>query len=242
MAVRADGTVSMPKYERLRRAILAEYVESAPAGVALPTERDLAARYEVNRATVRQAIAALEDAGLVYRIQGAGTFTVGPTIAKSLKMTSFTEDVTARGQTPGSIVVSVLVQPAGAQVGQDLRISPVENVVKLVRVRTANTAPMCLEEVYIRADQAPGLADRDLSGSLYAVLAGDYGIRLARADQIVQATVLEPAEAALLDAPPLSPALRVRRIGLDNRDTPIERTMSLYRADRYEIRFAVRRD
>lgn len=231
-----------PKYELVRREVLAEYVESAPAGVALPTERELAVQFGVTRTTIRQAITALVDAGLVYRIQGAGTFTVGPTIAKSLKLTSFSEDITARGMRPGSRLVSADIRPAGADVGSDLRISPGEDVVRLVRLRTANDVPMCLEEVYLRAADVPGLLDLDLTQSLYEFLSRRYGLSVVRAEQVVEATVLEPDEAARLETPALSPALRVRRTGMDARDHPIERTTSIYRADHYQIRFTVRRD
>lgn len=233
---------SVPKHERVRQRLMAEYVDAAPAGVALPTERALAEQFGVNRSTVRQAISALVDAGLVYRVQGAGTFTVGPTVAKSLRLTSFSEEIRARNMRPGSRVLVAQIRPAGADVGRDLRISPVDDVVRLVRVRTADDDPMCLEEVFLAAAPIEGLLDRDLTVSLYETLEEQYGLRVIRAEQVVEATVLEPDDAKVLDSPPLSPALRVRRLGLDGRDQPVERTTSLYRADRYQIRFAVRRE
>lgn len=238
-----DGAARrIPKYEWLTKEFVAAYVEQAPAGTALPTERELAATHQVSRATVRQALASLESMGMVYRIQGSGTYTVGPAIAKSLRLTSFSEDIQARGLVPGSRVVSVDVRQAGADVGRDLDVSPAAEVVRLVRVRTAGAVPMCLEEVYLRADQVPGLVELDLSRSLYELLETRYGIRLVRADQIVEATVLEKGDAAALESPLLAPALRVRRIGLDGRDRPVERSTSLYRGDRYQIRYSVRRE
>lgn len=240
--MRAVDRIREPKHEQVRRELLSAHVKGRPAGVALPTERALAEQLGVNRATVRQAITSLVDAGLVYRVQGAGTFTVGPTIAKSLSLTSFSEEIRDRGMRPGSRVLSVDLRPAGAELGRDLRLSPVDEVIRLVRLRTADDVPVCLEEVYLGAAHVPGLVDFDLTGSLYEILDRRYRLRVFRAEQVVQATVLEPDEARLLDSPPLSPALRVRRIGMDGRDNPIERTVSTYRADRYEIRFAVRRD
>lgn len=232
----------VPKYEWLSKELVAAYVEQTPAGTLLPTERELAATHDVSRATVRQALASLESMGVVNRIQGSGTFTVGPAIAKSLRLTSFSEDIRARGLVPGSRVVSADARPAGADVGRDLRISPAAEVVRLVRVRTAGGVPMCLEEVYLQSAHVPGLLDLDLSASLYELLDTRYGIRLVRADQVLEATVLEERDARALDSPLLAPALRVHRIGLDGRDRPIERSTSLYRGDRYQIRYSVRRE
>lgn len=45
-----------------------------PGGAKLPTERALAAEYEVSYPTVRHAMAVLRDRGLVRSVHGKGTF------------------------------------------------------------------------------------------------------------------------------------------------------------------------
>nr|WP_244954029.1 GntR family transcriptional regulator [Spelaeicoccus albus] len=146
-----------------------------------------------------------------------------------------------RGWRPGSRIVTADEVPAGAEIGADLQIAADEPVVRLIRVRLANDSPMCLESVYLPAAGVPGLLEGGLEGSLYEKLAR-YGERPARAEQVVTATSVDGADAALLDIAPGSPALRIRRIGLNRRDHPIERTVSIYRADRYDVSFAVLRD
>lgn len=231
-----------PKHEHVREELRKRYIDNQPADLALPTERALAEEFAVNRATVRHALSLLEADGLVYRIQGAGTFTVGQTIAKSLKLTSFSEDIRSRGMVPSTKLISAGERPAGDVVGQALRISPVEPIVQLTRVRLANAEPMCIETVSLRAGDVPGILAEDLEGSLYELLQGRYGITVARAEQVVTSTVVEPEQATLLGVPPLWPALRVRRTSVDARSRPLEHAVSLYRSDRYEIRFTVRRD
>lgn len=228
-----------PKHEWLS-VELQKLISTLPAHAALSTERELAVQYGVSRATVRTALQNLEAAGVVYRVQGAGTFVSGAQVSKTLTLTSFTEDMRTRGRTPTSEVIAADEVPAGTAVACDLRIGPAEAVVRLVRLRLADDEPMCLETTYLIAKSVPGLLEENLSTSLYERFE-ELGIRPARAEQVVKAVTLEDVEAGILAVPPGSPALHIERVGLDQRGDPFERTTSIYRADRYDITFAVQR-
>jgi GntR family transcriptional regulator len=199
----------------------------------LPTERELAEELAVSRLTVRRVLDGLEHERRVYRIQGAGTFVSESHIAKSLELTSFTEDMRSRGMVPGSRLLAAEETTAGARLGQALALSPSEKVLHIARVRTADGEPICLEHSYVPSRLAPGLLDLDLEGSLYDVLFGTFRLRLEHADQTITATVVEPVDAELLNVPAFSPAFNVERTGYDPRGRAIERAESLYRGDRY---------
>src|ERR1700748_644412 len=96
----ADGG-RVTKSELLRRHLLELIDESLSPHDKLPTERDLADEFSLSRLTVRQVLARLAAEGWVYREQGSGTFVSEPRIAKSLELTSFSEDMRARGLRPG---------------------------------------------------------------------------------------------------------------------------------------------
>ncbi|GGM46219.1 GntR family transcriptional regulator [Longimycelium tulufanense] len=230
----------VPKYEQLRRRLLHDIERLAPHQ-PLPTERDLALRHRVSRATVRHALEALVKAGAVYRVQGAGTFVADQIISKSVSLTSFTEDMAGRGLRPGTRVLVADLIGARGRICQELRLGSEDEVVRLVRLRLADEAPMCLETAYLPAARVPGLLDHDMTGSLYSVLDTKYGIIPVVADQVVEALVLGDSDAALLGVPPGTAALRVRRLATDQRGVPVERTTTLYRADRYDIRFTIAR-
>lgn len=236
-----DGA-TRAKYLQIKDTLAHEYIDGKPAGSPLPPERVLAQDFGVTRVTVRRAIDELESDGLVYRVQGGGTYSVGPSIAKSLRLTSFSEDVRARGRTPSSALLDVSVGPAGDEVGRNLRLSPSDLVVTVRRLRMADGEPMCLEVCSLAAQSVPGLEDLDLTGSLYELLSERYGVAPTRAEQLVEATVLDEEDAELLTVAPFSPALRATRISYDSRGGPVEYCVTTYRADRYSLRFAVRRD
>lgn len=230
------------KHEYIGQRVRELYIDNKPAREALPTERKLAEEFGVTRATVRHALGRLETDGLVSRIQGSGTFTMGPTIAKSLKLTSFSEDIRLRGMIPSSTLLRSVEIPADVNIARNLQISPGEPIVQLVRLQLANAEPMCIEVASLRAHDVPGLLDLDLTGSLYDLLGERYSLIPFRAEQVVTATVTTQDESTVLRVPPFSPALRVTRTALDSRSRPLEFTTTLYRSDRYEIRFTVRRD
>ena len=98
-----DPESSQPLYQQLQRA-LREAIEQRILGVddALPAERQLAEELAVSRITVRKAIEGLVEEGLLVRRQGAGNFVAARVEKNFAKLTSFSEDMRARGRTPHS--------------------------------------------------------------------------------------------------------------------------------------------
>lgn len=230
----------MTKHEELRQRLLLD-IERMPAHTALATEREIAAAYDVSRNTVRQALDSLATSGTVYRVQGAGTFVASHAVHKSLTLTSFSEDMHARGLRPSSHVLTAERTRAGPQVASQLDLAADDEVFRVARLRLADESPMCLENVHLSVHRVPHLLEHDLSTSLYELLHRHYQLELCRADQVVRAVDLDDTEAALLSVSTGSSGLRVIRTGMDHRERPVEATVTTYRADRYDMRFTVRR-
>lgn len=208
----------------------------------MPTERDLAEQFKITRLTVRRVLDQLGHEGRVYRTQGAGTFVSEPRIAKSVELTSFSDDMRARGLKPGSLDTAVECIAAGAEVGAELHISPRDLVVHITRTRTADGVPMCLEHCYIPSVLVPGLETMRWDGSLYEALSQTFGLFPDKAEQSIRATVLGAADAAALSVPEFSPAFRVQRVAYDARGRRIEFALSTYRADRYSYDMVIYRN
>jgi GntR family transcriptional regulator len=224
-----------PKGEQLQE-ILEGVVGALDPGAVLPSERLLAQRDGGARATVTQAIDGLAARGLVYRVQGSGTFVAEPKFRQPLTLTSFTEDMRARGMTPGSVVRGQAIVPASEVVARHLALVPGTPVVHLERVRTADGEPMALERTHLPAQRLPGLEDADLTDtSLYELLERKWGVRVAEADQWASVVRVSDEEAALLHVSAEQPALLFQRVTRDPAGTPVEYVRSLYRGDRYEV-------
>ncbi|MFC6357070.1 GntR family transcriptional regulator [Luethyella okanaganae] len=229
------------KSERLRKHLMDVIDQGLEPHSKLPAERDLATEFDVSRLTVRRALDRLANDGLVYRVQGAGTFVAAPRITKSVELTSFSEDMRARGLMPGSTTLISETVPAGAKLGALLRVSPSAELFHIRRARTADGEPMALEDSYLNPLLFPGLIDNVGGESLYKIMEDDYGLRLEWAQQSIRASVLEPEQARILHAPPFSPAFFVERTSYDARDVAIEYAESIYRADRYHYELEIHR-
>jgi len=224
------------KYHSIRDEIL-DLVAELSVGDALPPERMLAPRFGVSRMTLRRAVEELVREGRLVRRQGAGTFVAGPKIAQGLAATSFSEDMRQRGSVPSSRTLAIDDVPAGAQLGRRLEISPGERVLRVIRLRLADDAPMALETLHVPRSIAPGLDGEMLTdGSFYELLHDVYGIVLAGGQQTIEATVTDEAESEALEVPLHSPAFLFERVSRDAENRVVEFVRSVYRGDRYQFR------
>lgn len=223
-----------PKGQALRE-ILEGLVASLPPGSPLPSERLLAARYDLARMTVRTEVDRLAAAGSVYRLHGRGTFVAEPRVAQDILFSSFTEDMRARGLEPGSIVIAQEIVEATGFLAGALEVAPGAPVAYVERLRTADGRPMALEGAHLPVDRFPGVAEADFEGgSLFDVLAG-YGVWLREARQRVLAVTLSGEEADLLGVDEGKAGLLFRTLARDADRTPAYFATSLFRGDRYEI-------
>lgn len=228
------------KYHSIRDEIL-DLVADLSVGDALPPERALAPRFGVSRMTLRRAVEELVREGRLVRRQGAGTFVAGPKIAQGLAVSSFSEDMRQRGAVPSSRTLAVDEIPAGASLGRHLEIAPGDPVMRVVRLRLADDAPMAVETLHVPRAVAPGLDGQMLAdGSFYQLLHDVYGIVLAGGVQTIEATVTDETESTTLEVPLRSPAFLFERVSRDVNGRVVEFVRSVYRSDRYQLRVELR--
>src|SRR3981081_3579066 len=112
-----------PKYWVLKRHLL-DLLRSLSPGSPMPTERSLAADFDVSRTTVRQALAELTVEGRLLRVQGKGTFVAEPKVAQRLQLSSYTEDMRAQGRQPTSRLLEAGEIPAEGELAGWLGTPP----------------------------------------------------------------------------------------------------------------------
>ncbi|MGX7672388.1 GntR family transcriptional regulator [Plantactinospora sp. DSM 117369] len=225
--------MSTPKHVAITNA-LREQCRNLPVGSRLPSEKDLAVRFEVSRMTVRQALDALATDGRVERVPGLGTFVRRPTVAMGPHLTSFTEDMRSRGLRPSSRLVAIEEVPASPEVALDLGVEVDSPVIRLERLRFADDEPMCLEDAHLPARFQRVLEAAELEGSLHEVLA-KAGVVMAAARRRVRAVPAPSRDAQLLGLPEHAPALEIVDVFYDPNRRPAQRSRSRYRHDRYEV-------
>jgi GntR family transcriptional regulator len=228
-----DPSSSQPLYQQLERALRLA-IEKRVLGPddALPAERDLAAELNVSRITVRKAIDGLVAEGLLVRRQGSGNFVTARVEKNFSKLTSFSEDMRARGRTARSVWLKRSAGTVTPEEALALRLSPGTPVYRFHRIRYADDAPMAVEYATVVGSALPGLEAVDTS--LYEALERT-GQRPVRALQRLRAVLLSPEQAELLKAKPGDAGLLVERLGSLRDGRAVEFSQSYYRGDTYDF-------
>jgi GntR family transcriptional regulator len=230
---RLDEGSTQPLYQQLQRA-LRQAIETrliAPED-ALPPERDIAEDLRISRITVRKAIDGLVSEGLLIRRQGSGTF-VSARVEKSFsKLTSFSEDMRARGRSPRSVWLKRSEGSVTPEEALTLRSSPGTPVFRFQRIRFADDSPMCIEYATVLASCLPSLDAVD--SSLYEALE-HRGNRPVRALQRLRAVLFNAEQAKLLQIREKDAGLLVERVGFLKDGRAVEFTQSYFRGDIYDF-------
>lgn len=233
MRAAATSAARLPLYRQLQQALRQAIEEDrfAPDG-ALPAERQLAQELGISRITVRKALDALEHEGLLERRPGAGNFVKRRIEKNFARLSSFSEDMRARGRVPGCRWIKRsdgLVTPEEAL---RLRLSPGTPVYRLHRLRLADDTPMSLEYACIAGFALPGL--ERVGDSLYQAL-DELGHRPVRALQRLSALLLDREQARLLGAREGDAGLCVERLGFLRDGRAVEFCRSYFRGDTYDF-------
>tara|TARA_R110002020_G_scaffold16900_13_gene60088 strand:+ start:2821 stop:3576 length:756 start_codon:yes stop_codon:yes gene_type:complete len=226
----------------LWRQVADQIRQSVLAGLSpnerLPPETELAARFGVNRHTVRAAIAALEKEGILRAEQGRGTFLND---RKRLsypigRRTRFSSGLENQAQTRKGRLLSSQTVPAPPRVSLALGLQPSALVVELATVSAADGVPISAATSWFDAARFGDIAEiYGETGSITASL-----IRLGVDDYTRKSTAVEARHASRedLDLLALSPGaivLVTRAIDIDPGGRPVLYGESRFAADRVEL-------
>jgi GntR family transcriptional regulator len=233
-----DRRSGIPLYHQIQRRLL-DQIQSGELkpGEPLPSIQQIATRMGVSQMTVRQAVGALCELGVIYSRQGKGTFISGIKLERDFRQVlSFSEETQARGATPSSKVLSFRIQAPNQEVKEALGLNDGERVFNLHRVRCGNAIPMGIESSCLPVQLCPGLMETfDATTSLYDELADQYGIQLMVTDEVVEVGRASAEDARLLQIAPQSPIFLFTRVSYLENGTPVEHVKSVYRGDKYKI-------
>lgn len=233
-----DRRSGLPLYQQLYAVLRAQIDSSAwRPGDLLPTESILMEQYHVSRATVRQALDALVQEGLIYRERGRGTFVAHPTVQQGLvRIVSFTEDMRQRGFEPSTEVLSAELIPADDDLAKVLDIEVGDELARIERLRLADGEPMSIEISHLVHKYCPGILQHDYAENpLREMLERTYGIRIERATQAIRALTASTEMAERLFVKPESAVLNIERLSLSQYALPIEFLRIYHRGDRYVL-------
>lgn len=234
------AAIYAPLYQQIKDLIVQalERGEWKP-GAMIPSELELAARFQVSQGTVRKAVDELSTENLLVRRQGKGTFVATHHEARAqfrfLRVVPDEHD-------PVPAVSRYLECKrvcASAEIAQQLSAKPGDALVYLRRLLSFDDAPIVLDEIWL-----PGNVFRKLnaerlaqySGPLYGLFETEFGTRMIRADERIRAVAATADAAKLLKVTPGAPLLLVERVSFTYGERPVEVRRGLSVTEHYHYR------
>jgi GntR family phosphonate transport system transcriptional regulator len=206
-------------------------------GDRLPTEAALSDRFGVNRHTVRHALSALAEKGLVLSRRGAGVFVaLRPTDYPLGRRVRFHENVLAAGQTPSRRISRTETRACDADEAQALRLGPGDPVHVVEGVSLADDQPIAAFRSLFPAARFPELPavlqqEQSITATLAALGLADY----TRAETRMTAQLADPVLAIALAVRPGAPILRTVAVNVDPKGNPVEQGTTWFAGDRVTL-------
>lgn len=225
-------------WQAIARTLTAEIAGGHYApGDKLPTEAQLAARFCVNRHTVRRALAALADDGMVFARRGSGVFVAArPTEYPLGRRVRFHQNVTASGRTPSRRVNRLETRNADPREAEALALAEGTRVHVFEGLSLADNVALAAFRSVFPAARFPGLLTAlEHSGSVTAALAAEGLADYTRAATRLTAKIATGTLARLLSLPEGAPILRSVAINVDGAGVPVEYGTTWFAGDRVTL-------
>ncbi|MBD0737369.1 GntR family transcriptional regulator [Streptomyces sp. CBMA29] len=206
-------------------------------GSRLPPERELCQMLAISRVTLRKALTALVEEGVLRPAHGRGWY-VGVPERKEWPNTleSFTETARRMGLVPTSRVLRRELGTSTFDEAEAFQIAPGTPLYRVDRVRMLDGVPIAVDESFVPADIAVGFDQVDFTDhSLYDTIAG-LGFQLDRADTTIEARPADDVLAGHLAIAAGTPVLEMRQIVRDRSQRPLLSSAIRYAGDRYRLR------
>jgi GntR family transcriptional regulator len=220
--------------DQVRQGLLEDLMSGRlPPGAKLPNENEIGERFGVSRATVREAVLGLMEAGYLARRHGSGTYvTKAPRSRHALDSTvSYTEMIREAGHEPS---VTVITRSVRAPDDREREVLDTDQVLELERVRFADRRPVIYSRDRIAAAPVRDVFDEAFDGSLYAVL-HSVGHDVVRATAELLPTLADTKLSRLLEVRRGAPLLHINQTDYDARGHAVMLSLEWHVADAFEL-------
>jgi GntR family phosphonate transport system transcriptional regulator len=221
----------LPLFKRISNLLDEEITKFYKPGDVLPTELDLAKRFQVNRHTVRRAISELMTIGKVGTLPGKGTVVQQKVINYSIHSTTkFTETLESCGRLAESLVLRKNGIPAVGEVAEMLELEQGQPVILVETLRKMDGSPFSLGSHFLPLDKLFMVMRAYNGGSLHDFILQHYGFCLRRKISLISAVLPTQGEVELLQIAAMHPLLRVKSVNVNQHTgEPLELVISRFK-------------
>jgi len=211
-----DSPAFQPLYRQIKELITQSLVSGEwRPGAPIPSEIELASRFNVSQGTVRKALSELAEEKLLVRQQGRGTFVASHAEERSqFPFLRLTPDSGERGELSATLLELRRVRGDSAST-RLLGLAPGGSIYLLRRVLRLDGKPVCYEEIRLPAPRFQGLTAQVVEQHecmLYSMYEGRFGLRVLRAEERIRAVAASDEAAVALGTPKALPMLLIERV------------------------------
>lgn len=221
---------AQPLYKEVRSRLTRGLIDAEwRPGHAIPSESQLAARFQVSVGTVRKAIDELVAENILVRQQGRGTFVAAHTLDRTLFYFFHLAGKDGHKESPHTELLRFARGRADVEESAKLAITRGERVLRIRNRLSLGGRPVVIDDIVIAAQRFPDLDEstfRARETTIYGLYQERYGINVIRASERLSAVVASEELAGLLDVAGGAPLLRIGRIAYTYNDTPVELRVS----------------
>ncbi len=229
-----------PLYQQIK-SLLVQSLERGEwkPGEAIPSEMELAARFQVSQGTVRKAVDELAAENLLIRRQGKGTFVSThhePRVRFRFLRLAPTE---GEPQPAQSQILDFKRLRASADMARRLELRAGDALIMIRRLLSFSGVPTVVDDIFLPGVLFKGLSAELLaqySGPLYGLFESEFGISMVRAEESLRAVAADQERAELLGVNPGTPLLQVDRTSYTYANRPVELRTGHYLTDQYYYR------
>lgn len=228
---------SLPVYRQLSKILEVEIRDNYEKGDLLPSEQELAERFQVNRHTLRRAMDELIGVGFVDRIHGKGTVVLQTPINYAISGTTrFTETLESQGRRTVSRILDRGQAPARGGVARRLRIPDGSPIIFIETMREVDGLPFCTSTHFFPYPDYSLIQYDYTDGSLHGFIQDKFAIKLRRILSLISSVVPVKEDAKRLNMPRHIPVLRVKSLNVNASDGwPVEYVVTRFRGDAVQL-------
>lgn len=240
-AGRGEGAAFSPLYRQIK-ALLVQSLERGEwkPGELIPSEIDLAARFQVSQGTVRKAIDELAAEHMLLRRQGKGTFVATHHEARvRYRFLRLAPDHEGEGARTESRILECRRARPSAEIARVLELRAGETAVTIRRVLSFDGVPTIVDDIWLPGSVFRGLTLDLLAanrGPLYGLFETRFGVSMVQADEKLRAVAAGGDIAGLLGIADGTPLLQVDRISYTYGGRPMEVRRGTYLTNHYHYR------
>lgn len=226
-----------PLYLQLRD-ILVEEIESGEwkPNSRIPSENELSNTYGLSRMTTRSVLSDLVKEGLLYRVQGKGTFVAEKIVTTSPYYMGVREQLEKMGYEVETKVIEHGIVACPDSVAKKMGLEKGMSVYRIKRVRNIKGKPISLHISYVHSNYCEALDKADLEEEqLCVVLNKEYGIKPKRVAETLESILASEREAEDLGVEKGHPLLLLNDVLYNNENIPYEFTKVIFRGDKIII-------